>query len=494
MTSGKNLYREFSDFRASIEDELNDVNRKISAITRENEGAETEKDRLWDKAANIRLSENDEKPAEIQRALKKRIQNVETKKSELSEYQRLMDVAANQNAIFKGKINTVLHDINEQENSILKALEGDEHYASLTNRFALLEQAAKDLTSKLQRAEEERDQKRKAYENDQIFAYLTKRRFGTPEYSGRFLFRALDRRLANAISFSEATENYKRLLEIPKWIEDRAQKLGPDMEVLRHEIDDIKSKALVATKEQHAVLEGFKKQYDDATEAMRFNSTAVDKIKRYLTEVDNNNDKDMKDIHDLYVSILKRDGLAKALEFSKHFSSLDYSKFITRIVEIDDEIKRRNLKIRDLEAKAADLAEKIDGLDRIEQKIAENSWDRNGHSFSGVSVDDLTRGYMQGSFSEGVIIGMLINSHQETETYSSRRSDSDYGNGNYGRSGGSGGDDDSSSRRNRNDDDSGSKWATGGDIGGGNSSDNYSTGGDIGGGNSSDNYTTGGDF
>lgn len=487
MTSGKNLYREFSDFRAQIERELDNVNAKISEISRENDRAEKEQDRLWDQVANIRLSENDEKPAAIQSALKERLQTITKKKTELAEYERLAEVAEKQRAIFQEKLTDAQRDISEKEDAILKTLDRDEHYSSLTNRLALLEQAANDLTSKLQRAEEERDQKRKAYESDAIFAYLTKRQYGTPDYKGRFLFRALDRRLANAISFSEAKDNYKRLLEIPTWIEDRAEKLGPDMTELQAQINDIKLEALAATKEQHTILAGLQAQYDEAVEATRRNSAAADKITRYLKEVDNDNDKEMKDIHSLYVSLLKSDGLAKALEFSKQFASMSYSKAITRLIEIDDETKRRNLKVRDLEEKAAGLAEKIDGLDKIEQKIAENSWDRNNHSFSGVSVDDLTRGYMKGDLTEGIIIGMLINSHQETQTYSNRRDDSDYGSS-YGRGGSSRGDDDDSSRRNRNDDD------TKGSFGGNSSSDSWSTGGEIGGGSSSDNYSTGGDF
>src|SRR6478735_9157378 len=64
--------------------------------------------------------------------------------------------------------------------------------------------------------------KRKPYDEDPLFAYLWRRRFGTAQYAGGNLTRIVDGLVADFIGYSNARPNYVALIEIPRRLQEHA--------------------------------------------------------------------------------------------------------------------------------------------------------------------------------------------------------------------------------------------------------------------------------
>jgi hypothetical protein len=64
--------------------------------------------------------------------------------------------------------------------------------------------------------------KRKPYDEDRLFAYLWRRRFGTAQYAGGNFTRIVDRLVADFIGYSNARPNYAALIEIPLRLKEHA--------------------------------------------------------------------------------------------------------------------------------------------------------------------------------------------------------------------------------------------------------------------------------
>ena len=75
------------------------------------------------------------------------------------------------------------------------------------------------------RAESDREDKRRPYENNRLFSYLWRRRYRFPEYRALPLFRTMDGWVAGLCRYEEAHRDYRMLLEIPDRLRAHADKL-----------------------------------------------------------------------------------------------------------------------------------------------------------------------------------------------------------------------------------------------------------------------------
>jgi hypothetical protein len=88
------------------------------------------------------------------------------------------------------------------------------------------DRVATQARQKTEQAEADRSEKGKPYENDPLFQYLWRRRFGTPAYAGGALTRLLDRWVANIVGYDQARADYAMLQEIPERLARHAERVA----------------------------------------------------------------------------------------------------------------------------------------------------------------------------------------------------------------------------------------------------------------------------
>ncbi|MEL7486010.1 MAG: hypothetical protein AAGJ87_02215 [Pseudomonadota bacterium] len=95
-------------------------------------------------------------------------------------------------------------------------LAGDTAYVALSAAAKEADAIAERAQSKLETARQTREEKGAPYEDDALFSYLWKRKFGTKEYRAFPLFALMDNWVARLIRYRDARLNYARLLELPE--------------------------------------------------------------------------------------------------------------------------------------------------------------------------------------------------------------------------------------------------------------------------------------
>ncbi|QRM34016.1 hypothetical protein [Microvirga sp. VF16] len=104
---------------------------------------------------------------------------------------------------------------------------------------------AQQAEKKAVQAEADRDEKRRPYEEDPLFMYLWKRKFGSAAYRANPFTRTMDRLVARVVGYDKARANYALLNEIPERLREHARRLIGELREARDRLTALERKALV---------------------------------------------------------------------------------------------------------------------------------------------------------------------------------------------------------------------------------------------------------
>jgi hypothetical protein len=136
---------------------------------------------------------------------------------------------------------------------------------------------AQQAEKKAVQAETDRDEKRRPYEEDPLFMYLWRRKFGTAAYRVNPFSRTMDRMVARVVGYDRARANYALLNEIPERPREHARRIIGDLREERERLRALERKALVAagidaaeasTAKAQDVLADAERRFAEAREAL----------------------------------------------------------------------------------------------------------------------------------------------------------------------------------------------------------------------------------
>lgn len=107
--------------------------------------------------------------------------------------------------------------------TVADRLREDPSYKALVKANDDAEAIAARADQKLAVAIDEREQKGEPYLSDPLFSYLWNRKFRTPDYEAGHITRMLDGWVARLCKYDDAYQNFRRLNDIPAWLETHAQ-------------------------------------------------------------------------------------------------------------------------------------------------------------------------------------------------------------------------------------------------------------------------------
>ena len=124
------------------------------------------------------------------------------------------------------KLDGAVEAVDIAESELQRLLDADPAYRDRRSAAEAAERRAIHAQEKADRSAAELEEKGQAYRSDDLFMYLWKRSYGLPEYRASGLFRWLDGKVANLISYADARVNFARLNEIPKRLQAHADHLA----------------------------------------------------------------------------------------------------------------------------------------------------------------------------------------------------------------------------------------------------------------------------
>jgi len=111
----------------------------------------------------------------------------------------------------------------EREAAVQRSLDEDAAFIAQLERTRQADAIAAKAAEKAALAVEDRQEKGRPYEADELFMYLWRRNYGTSGYRANPLTRMLDAWVARRCNYADARPNYWMLLEIPRRLKAHAE-------------------------------------------------------------------------------------------------------------------------------------------------------------------------------------------------------------------------------------------------------------------------------
>ncbi|MBO1907366.1 hypothetical protein KHP60_18280 [Microvirga sp. 3-52] len=138
-----------------------------------------------------------------------------------------------------------LADVETTRKNVEARISANADWVMARARVGELTGQAQQAEQKAVQAETDRDEKRRPYEDDPLFMYLWKRKFGTAAYRVGPFTRTMDRLVARVVGYDKARANYGLLNEIPERLREHSRRLIDELRDARDRLTALERTALV---------------------------------------------------------------------------------------------------------------------------------------------------------------------------------------------------------------------------------------------------------
>ncbi len=161
-------------------------------------------------------------------------------------------------------VNQVSNKIVELEGQVQQQLQVDQNYLTQFKQAQIAESIALEAEQKMQRAQADMAQKAKPYQADDLFMYLWNRGYGTTDYVGGLFTRFMDDWVAGVIKYEPSRVNYWNLVEIPRRLDEHAQRVSEEADDQHRLLQQLELNALdmAGVKSLESELETSRQQLD----------------------------------------------------------------------------------------------------------------------------------------------------------------------------------------------------------------------------------------
>jgi chromosome segregation ATPase len=425
MSSGNTVYSAFTNERARLEREARGLSSAVHDKDGEVQKLVRRQAELWNRLASIQLESKIELPASVQKSLEKRNVKIDAKQGEIEAIKTRLSALKRNASTADSEIATLTRKLNDDIGAIRVRFDADERVVPVRAALSVLGQTRSERSELLKLAEAETVSKRVAYEEDEFFAYLQRRGYGTPQYSALIpLTKLWDGALAKATNYAEEKANYDRLLARPEWIEDSIAALDPAEEKAKSDFRALETEYFGALQPQEDEIKSKTSKLKDLNDAIERENRAIAEANRFLSDAALAEDVEIKQIvHDLS-AILERQGL---LDLKKLAAATETKEDDEIVEELQSSNARINALMADIKRTKASLLaveNKVSSFEQVERQFRSSDWNDSGHRFNGVNETTLASQLSNDALSAAMIISMLNSAH-----VAPRREETSYGSG-----------------------------------------------------------------
>ncbi|NTF17889.1 hypothetical protein G6L37_05700 [Agrobacterium rubi] len=472
-TSGSELYRKISGLRSELETDI--ARRTERSLDLGNKARQllSRQAELWTSLAAIHLDLGFDLPKEIKALVEKRKGRLESQQEIVSSGDIRVRELMTQHKAREDEMRAAQQDFDDHEAVLAAAFEADTTAVALTVTVNELKVTVESKQERFNRVDAECDAKSAAYENDELFQYLRKRAFGTPEYHATGLVARLDHWISRLVNYDKASSDYDHLQKIPGWhrddLEDVKQRLSVEADKLAA-IHEAAFKSLVPFKDR---LRAAGKALDAAAEAISREHSQIATAQRTLSEASLAQDDDLKKIKRELAAALERVNIRDLQELAARTATIEDDEIVRKIIQNRNDIADVESQSNSIAREVAMLKSRAGDFEAIETKMRRKDWHHSDHRFND-GVDSHLSSMLAGALTADAVWSVMSRSHRDPPpSYSETVSSSPWPS-----SSGSSWNSSSSSSSSSND-----SWGSSST-----SSSDYNTGGGGGGGD----YSTGG--
>lgn len=260
-------------------------------------------------------------------------------------------------------------------------------------------------------SEDELGAKRKPYDDDPLFAYLWRRRFGTSEYKAGNFARMIDRIVADFIGFADVRANYAALVEIPLRLREHATAKRGETAEAQTALASIERKAMleagVDTREQ--ALAEARRKLAAADDALENRHALLKKIEEERTALlSGGTDPAYNDALTTIASADGSDDLATLYREARRTPTGADEAIVRRLEAVDMSLQKADAETANLRRTAQDLARRRTEVEQVRDRFRTAGYDHPNTTFGNESdITNALKDILGGAVRSGVLWDLL---------------------------------------------------------------------------------------
>jgi hypothetical protein len=289
------------------------------------------------------------------------------------------------------------------------------------------ESVAVQAEKKAAASQAELEVKRKPYDEDPLFAYLWRRRFGTPQYAGGALTRRLDRMVARFIGYDSARPNYAALIEIPLRLKGHASAKREVVTLPQAALAEIEHRVMVETgvDAKEKILAEVRHKLaaiDDTAEKKRDMLRRVNEARDTL--VAGSADPAYNEALSTISAADAEDSLATLYAEARRTTTSADDAIVSRLEATEVRIAKTDTEIADLRRQALELSRRRSEIERVRERFRDTGYDHPQISFDNDGdIAKVLKGMLEGAVRSGVLWDLLRHGQRSLPT----RGSTDFG-------------------------------------------------------------------
>jgi hypothetical protein len=336
----------------------------------------------------------------------------------------------------------LVKQIDERAADIHLSLSRQKAYQTLEKRVAEETARAEQAERKAAQAEADQAQKGSPYRDDELFMYLWKRRFLTPDYHGRALTRRLDGWVATLIDYAEAHSNYHVLTELPTALRTHADRQREAADRALQARQEVEAQALSVDEmvQSERELEKVQGILDDVEDSIEAEEVRQEVFLKQRSDFSSGADDISRQAIDLQVFEIRKDSLAELYLQAKMTPRPDDDLIVGRIGDLQQQERKLEEEIQALQAQERQHQQSFRELDDLRRRYRRRGYDsRHSYFPGGFELGGLLALLMSGK-ATGRDVWERIDREQQFRTPRTPRGfGGGFGGGGFGTGGGFGG-------------------------------------------------------
>lgn len=309
----------------------------------------------------------------------------------------------------------LLTQIDEQMDEIEAELVQTDAFQKGEKALEVTLSQAEKAQAKAEQVLADRNEKGKPYESDPLFMYLWRRRFETPDYTGGFLTKSLDRWVARMVHYDENRANYHMLTQLPEHLQAHAQGIQEKAENLEQELEEIRLAAFqkggIGTVQSE--LDRLDKKIEELEKKIERDEKEYQKLMDEHAEYAADKDSYSQEAIDLQTAQLKRKDILDLYHEARMTATPKDDVMVSRISTLNEEKEQLEKELAGLKTEQGRRRNDYSKLEDLRGWYRNRNYDSQRVQFpSGFDLTVLLGELLRGTLSSGGIRDRIGSSSQ----------------------------------------------------------------------------------
>ena len=442
MLTGKFVLKSIDQSLQAVRREALHFDKQLSNLTSNLASQQRQKVNVIQQIVAVRLSEIEQ--GELKESLtqadrkalhllESRSQALEQLNDEIDELNESIIESEERRQPLLDKVNELSGQLVEIESDVQTALRYEKDYLDQFEKASRADAVLQESERKVKQAHEDMTAKEKPYKDDPLFMYLWERGFGTTEYKGKLIVRAIDSWVARVIKYEKSRVNFWNLTEIPKRLSEHAEHIADIAEKEHEALQKVERQALekAGTLEVEKKIDTARTEIDSCDDTTEHLETELSEKLEERAAFTTGDDPYVKQAIDVLSNALKHDNLRSIQRYVRATHSPNDDRLVIQLEQIEDELEDVNDNLDDVRKLLTTQRSKLKELESIRRNFKNARYDDVRSGFTNQSlITNVLNQFLQGQISSANVWQTI----QRNQRYRNIGASPQFGSGGLGRS------------------------------------------------------------